>query len=216
MNVPVQKFWDATIETVYMSVVAFSIAIVIALLLGLFLYLSRKEGLYPKPLTYSMVSMVINFFRSTPFIILMLLLVPVTRLIIGTSIGTNAAIVALVAFGVPYIARLVEAAFLEIDPGVIELARSLGVTTPELVWKFLLPEAASPLIMNGTIAFVGIIGATAVAGTIGGGGLGDLAIQFGYSRYDYQTMFLAVGILIIFVQIVQSLGTLLARKARRL
>lgn len=216
MKVPISKFIDATIDTLYMTSVAFIISTILAVALGLFLYLSRKDGLYPKPLTYSIASTIINFLRSTPFIILMLLLVPVTRFIIGTAIGTNAVIIALIVSGVPYMARLVENSFLEIDQGVIEVAQSLGVTTKALIFHFLLPEAASILIANLTIAAVGTIGSTAVAGTIGGGGLGDLAIQFGYSRFDYQTMFLAVAILIVIVQVVQILGVFLARKAKRL
>ncbi len=216
MKVPISKFIDATIDTLYMTSVAFIISTILAVALGLFLYLSRKEGLYPKPLTYAIASTIINFLRSTPFIILMLLLVPITRFIIGTAIGTNAVIIALIVSGVPYMARLVENSFLEIDQGVIEAAQSLGVTTKDLIFHFLLPEAASILIANLTIAAVGTIGSTAVAGTIGGGGLGDLAIQFGYSRFDYQTMFLAVAILIVIVQVVQILGVFLARKAKRL
>lgn len=216
MKVPISKFIDATVDTLYMTSVAFIISTILAIALGLFLYLSRKEGLYPKPLIYSIASTIINFLRSTPFIILMLLLVPITRFIIGTAIGTNAVIIALIVSGVPYMARLVENSFLEIDQGVIEVAQSLGVTTKDLIFHFLLPEAASILIANLTIAAVGTIGSTAVAGTIGGGGLGDLAIQFGYSRFDYQTMFLAVAILIVIVQVVQILGVFLARKAKRL
>ncbi|MGL5042764.1 MAG: methionine ABC transporter permease [Culicoidibacterales bacterium] len=216
MRVPLEKFWEATLDTLYMSSVSFVISSILAIALGLFLYLSRKDGLYPKPLSYSIASTAINFLRSTPFIILMLILVPVTRAIIGTAIGTNAVIIALIFSGTPYMARLAEISFLEINDGVIEAAQSMGVSTLALIRYFLLPESASTLISNLTVAAIGLIGSTAVAGIIGGGGLGDLAIQFGYGRFDDQTMFLSVGILIVIVQIVQFVGVILAKRAKRL
>ena len=139
-----------------------------------------------------------------------------TRLLVGSAIGPNAVIVSLTFFAAPYIARLVESSLLEIDNGILEVADSLGANTRELVTHFLLPEAASSLIFNLSIAFVSIIGATAVAGTIGGGGLGDLAISFGYNRYDYATLVTAVGIIVILVQLAQFLGKYLSNKAKYL
>lgn len=215
-RVPIENFITASIDTLYMSFLSFFLAAILAVLLGIFLYLSRNDGIYPKPVTYSIVSGIINFLRSTPFVILMLLLVPLTRLIVGTSIGTNAVIVSLVIFGMPFMSRLVESAFLEIDTGVIELARSLGASTFALITKFMLPEAASTLTINLTIGFVSLIGATAIAGTIGGGGLGDLAIQFGYQRYDYLTMGISVGLIVIFVQVIQFIGNMIAKKVKYL
>lgn len=215
-SLPASRFWEASVETMYMVGIAFTISTLLALILGFGLYFWRKEGLYAKPLLYTILSMSINFIRSTPFVILMLLLIPVTRFIIGTTIGTNAVIVVLICFGVPYIARLVETSLLKIDGGVIDAAQSLGATTWQLIWHFLLPEMLSTLILNLTIAAVSLVGSTAVAGTVGGGGLGDLAIQFGYNRYDYQTMFISVFILIVFVQGIQILGTILAKHTRKL
>ena len=165
---------------------------------------------------YVILDIIINFIRSLPFVVLLLLLIPVTRLLVGSAIGPNAVIVSLTFFAAPYIARLVESSLLEIDHGILEVADSLGANTRELIFYFLLPEAASSLIFNLSIAFVSIIGATAVAGTIGGGGLGDLAISFGYNRYDYATLVTAVGIIVILVQLAQFLGKYLSNKAKYL
>ena len=216
MNVSLEQIINATWITVYISVLSFILGALIALFLGFTLYFTRKDGVYENRKLYVILDIVINFIRSLPFVVLLLLLIPVTRLLVGSAIGPNAVIVSLTFFAAPYIARLVESSLLEIDHGILEVADSLGANTRELIFYFLLPEAASSLIFNLSIAFVSIIGATAVAGTIGGGGLGDLAISFGYNRYDYATLVTAVGIIVILVQLAQFLGKYLSNKAKYL
>ena len=216
MNVSPEQIINATWITVYISVLSFILGTLIALFLGFTLYFTRKDGVYENRKLYIILDAVINFIRSLPFVVLLLLLIPVTRLLVGSAIGPNAVIVSLTFFAAPYIARLVESSLLEIDNGILEVADSLGADTRELIFHFLLPEAASSLIFNLSIAFVSIIGATAVAGTIGGGGLGDLAISFGYNRYDYATLVTAVGIIVILVQFAQFLGKYLSNKAKYL
>lgn len=216
MNVTIDQILNATWITIYISVSSFILGGIIAFLLGFTLYFTRKGGIYENKKLYITLDIIINFIRSLPFVVLLLLLIPFTRLLVGSAIGPNAVIVSLTFFSAPYIARLVESSLLEIDNGVLEVADSLGADTKELVLHFLLPEAASSLIFNLSIAFVSIIGATAVAGTIGGGGLGDLAISFGYNRYDYGTLVIAVGIIVILVQITQFLGKALSKKAKYL
>lgn len=216
MNVSLEQIINATWITVYISVFSFILGTLIAFFLGFTLYFARKDGIYENKKLYVILDIIINFIRSLPFVVLLLLLIPVTRLLVGSAIGPNAVIVSLTFFAAPYIARLVESSLLEIDHGILEVADSLGANTRELIFYFLLPEAASSLIFNLSIAFVSIIGATAVAGTIGGGGLGDLAISFGYNRYDYATLVTAVGIIVILVQLVQFLGKYLSNKAKYL
>ena len=216
MNVSFEQIINATWITVYISVLSFILGTLIAFFLGFTLYFTRKGGIYENRKLYVTLDIVINFIRSLPFVVLLLLLIPVTRLLVGSAIGPNAVIVSLTFFAAPYIARLVESSLLEIDHGILEVADSLGANTRELLTHFLLPEAASSLIFNLSIAFVSIIGATAVAGTIGGGGLGDLAISFGYNRYDYITLVTAVGIIVVLVQLAQFLGKYLSNKAKYL
>ena len=216
MNVSLEQIINATWITVYISVFSFILGTLIAFFLGFTLYFARKDGIYENKKLYVILDIIINFIRSLPFVVLLLLLIPVTRLLVGSAIGPNAVIVSLTFFAAPYIARLVESSLLEIDHGILEVADSLGANTRELIFYFLLPEAASSLIFNLSIAFVSIIGATAVAGTIGGGGLGDLAISFGYNRYDYATLVTAVGIIVILVQLAQFFGKYLSNKAKYL
>ena len=216
MNVSLEQIINATWITVYISVFSFILGTLIAFFLGFTLYFARKDGIYENKKLYVILDIIINFIRSLPFVVLLLLLITVTRLLVGSAIGPNAVIVSLTFFAAPYIARLVESSLLEIDHGILEVADSLGANTRELIFYFLLPEAASSLIFNLSIAFVSIIGATAVAGTIGGGGLGDLAISFGYNRYDYATLVTAVGIIVILVQLAQFLGKYLSNKAKYL
>lgn len=216
MNVSLEQIINATWITVYISVFSFILGTLIAFFLGFTLYFTRKDRIYENKKLYVILDIIINFIRSLPFVVLLLLLIPVTRLLVGSAIGPNAVIVSLTFFAAPYIARLVESSLLEIDHGILEVADSLGANIRELIFYFLLPEAASSLIFNLSIAFVSIIGATAVAGTIGGGGLGDLAISFGYNRYDYATLVTAVGIIVILVQLAQFLGKYLSNKAKYL
>jgi D-methionine transport system permease protein len=215
MLVNSEQIIQALIETLQMVAFSLLFSAVLGVPLGIALVVTRKGHLLENAPVFNVLNSVINVFRSVPFIILLVAIIPLTRLIVGTSIGTAAAVVPLVFYAGPYIARLVENSLLEVDPGVIEAAESMGATPWQVVFKFILPEAMSSLILAFTIATVGLIGASAMAGAIGGGGLGDLAITYGYQRFDTQTMFITVGILIVMVQGLQSLGNITAKKIRR-
>ncbi|QMV43601.1 methionine ABC transporter permease [Cohnella cholangitidis] len=183
--------------------------------IGILLVIARPGGLLENAALYRILNPVINIVRSLPFIILLVAILPFTRLIVHTSIGTSAAIVPLVLYVAPYIGRLVENSLLEVSPGILEAAQAMGATPLQVIWYFMLPEAFASLILTMTTATIGLIGATAMAGTVGGGGLGDLAISYGYQRFDTFTIIVTVVLLVIFVQGIQSLGNVLARKARR-
>lgn len=215
MLVNSEQIIQALIETLQMVAFSLLFSAVLGVPLGIALVVTRKGHLLENAPFFNVLNSIINVFRSVPFIILLVAIIPLTRLIVGTSIGTAAAVVPLVFYAGPYIARLVENSLLEVDPGVIEAAESMGATPWQIVFKFILPEAMSSLILAFTIATVGLIGASAMAGAIGGGGLGDLAITYGYQRFDTQTMFITVGILIVMVQGLQSLGNISAKKIRR-
>lgn len=215
MLVNSEQIIQALIETLQMVAFSLLFSAILGVPLGIALVVTRKGHLLENAPVFNVLNSVINIFRSVPFIILLVAIIPLTRLIVGTSIGTAAAVVPLVFYAGPYIARLVENSLLEVDPGVIEAAESMGATPWQIVFKFILPEAMSSLILAFTIATVGLIGASAMAGAIGGGGLGDLAITYGYQRFDTQTMFITVGILIVMVQGLQSLGNISAKKIRR-
>ncbi|MCM3574251.1 ABC transporter permease [Mesobacillus subterraneus] len=215
MLVNSEQIIQALIETLQMVAFSLLFSAILGVPLGIALVVTRKGHLLENAPVFNVLNSVINVFRSVPFIILLVAIIPLTRLIVGTSIGTAAAVVPLVFYAGPYIARLVENSLLEVDPGVIEAAESMGATPWQIVFKFILPEAMSSLILAFTIATVGLIGASAMAGAIGGGGLGDLAITYGYQRFDTQTMFITVGILIVMVQGLQSLGNITAKKIRR-
>jgi D-methionine transport system permease protein len=187
----------------------------IGLPLGILLVVTRKGALLENVPLFTFFNSIVNIFRSIPFIILLVAIIPLTRLIVQTSIGTEAAIVPLVFYAAPYMARLIESSLLEDDKGVLEAAEAMGATPFQTIFRFLLPEALGSLILNLTIATVGLIGASAMAGAIGGGGLGDLAITYGYQRFDTKVMIITVGILVILVQGLQTTGNIVARKIRR-
>lgn len=211
MLVNQSQILSAVIETIQMVTVSFLFAILLGLPLGIALFVTRKgQMLENKPL-FSILNIIINTFRSIPFIILLVAIIPFTRLVVGTSIGTAAAIVPMIVFAGPYIARLVESSLLEVDDGVLEAADAMGATPFQTIYRFLLPEALSSLVVNFTIATIGLVGASAMAGTVGGGGVGDLAITYGYQRFDTVTMAITVIILIVMVQGLQSLGNFLSR-----
>lgn len=213
--VTLDQFTQASADTLYMVGMSLLIGSLIGIPLGILVVVTRPGGVVKSKIVYNILNPIINIVRSVPFIILMVAIIPLTRAIIGTSIGTNAAIVPLIIFISPFIARLVENSLLEVNPGIIEAAESMGATPYQVIWYFLLPEAFGSLILSITTATVGLIGATAMAGTVGGGGVGDLAIVYGYQRFDTFAMVATVIILIVFVQSIQSTGNLLARKARR-
>ncbi|SHT40653.1 binding-protein-dependent transport system inner membrane protein [Mycobacteroides abscessus subsp. abscessus] len=214
-SITLDQFIQASIDTLYMVGASLLIGSLIGIPLGIALVITRPGGIVQNKVFYSILNPIINIVRSLPFIILMVAIIPFTRMLIGTSIGTNAAIVPLIIFISPFIARLVENSLLEVNPGIIEAAESMGATPFQVIWYFLLPEAFGSLILSITTATIGLIGATAMAGTVGGGGVGDLAIVYGYQRFDTFAMVSTVIILIIFVQGIQSSGNVLARKARK-
>ncbi|PAE21063.1 methionine ABC transporter permease [Bacillus sp. 7504-2] len=213
--ITLDQFLQASIDTLYMVGMSLLIGSLVGIPLGIALVVTRPGGILENKIFYSILNPIINIVRSLPFIILMVAIIPFTRMIVGTSIGTNAAIVPLIIFISPFIARLVENSLLEVNPGIIEAAESMGATPFQIIWHFLLPEAFGSLILSITTATIGLIGATAMAGTVGGGGVGDLAIVYGYQRFDTFAMVTTVIILVIFVQIIQSTGNALARKARK-
>lgn len=201
-------------QTLIMVSVSLVIGVILGGIIGITLVLTRPGGIRPNHFIYSILNPIVNVIRSLPFIILLVAIIPITRLIIGSSIGTAAAIIPLTIYISPFIGRLVETSLLEVDHGIIEAANSIGASTFETVWYFLLPEATSSLILNFTTATIGLIGATAMAGAIGAGGIGDLAINYGYNRYDNAVLFYCVVILVIVVQAVQMLGNYLAKRVR--
>ncbi|MDO4837448.1 MAG: methionine ABC transporter permease [Clostridia bacterium] len=204
-----QALWD----TVYVTFLATFFAIVIGLPLGMILVAGDAKGIrpLPKPLM-KFLNVVINLLRSIPFLILIVMVIPLTRLIIGTSVGTVASIVPLVVAAFPFVARLVESSLREVNPNIIETAQSMGATPMQIMLHVLLPESVPSLINNFTLAITTIMGYTAMSGAIGGGGLGKIAITVGYQRYKYAVLYLAVIVLVILVQILQSFGTWLSRK----
>lgn len=213
MLVNSEQIISALVETIQMVAFSLLFSAILGLPLGILLVVTRRNQLLENVPFFNVLSGIINIFRSVPFIILLVAIIPVTRLIVGTSIGTAAAIVPLVFYAGPYIARLVENSLLEVDPGVIEAAEAMGATPWQIIFKFLIPEALSSLVLAFTIATIGLVGASAMAGAVGGGGLGDLAITYGYQRFDTITMLITVGILIVIVQGLQSLGNILAKKS---
>ncbi|HEY4552329.1 MAG TPA: methionine ABC transporter permease [Bacillaceae bacterium] len=215
MLVNSEQIIEALIETLQMVAFSLLFSLILGLPLGILLVVTRKGHLLENLPFFNVVNGIINVFRSVPFIILMVAIIPITRLIVGTSIGTAAAVVPLVFYAGPYIARLVENSLLEVDPGVIEAAEAMGATPGQIIFKFLIPEALSSLVLAFTIATIGLVGASAMAGAVGGGGLGDLAITYGYQRFDTKTMLITVGILVVMVQGLQSFGNILSKKIRR-
>ncbi|WHY17506.1 methionine ABC transporter permease [Paenibacillus sp. G2S3] len=209
------QFLQAIIETIQMVGVSLFVGSLIGIPFGILLVITRPGGVLENKAFYAILNPIINIIRSLPFIILLVAIVPFTRLIVHTSIGTSAAIVPLIIYIAPYIGRLVENSLLEVNPGILEAAEAMGATPFQVIWYFLLPEAVGSLILSLTTATIGLIGATAMAGTVGGGGVGDLAIVYGYQRFDTVVVVATVIILIILVQGIQSLGNTLARKIRR-
>lgn len=208
------EFPMAVWETLYVTVLSTAFAIVLGLPLGVLLVAGEKNGVLPLPAWFMhILNVVINLLRSVPFLILMILVFPLTRLIVGTTVGTVASIVPLVIAAFPFVARLVEGSLREVNPNIIEAAQSMGATPFQIITKVMIPESVPSLISNATTAVITILGYSAMSGIIGGGGLGKIAINYGYYRYKYLIMFIAVILLILLVQIFQSIGTRLAAKS---
>ena len=204
---------EALWETFYITVLSTALSLVIGLPLGVLLVAGEKGGVLPLPAwLMRILNLIINLLRSIPFLILMIMVLPVSRAIIGTAVGTTATVVPLVAAAFPFVARPVESSLRGLDGNIIEAAQSMGATPFQIIVKVMIPESVPSLIQNVTIALTTILGYSAMSGIIGGGGLGKIAIDYGYYRYKYLVMFVAVIILILLVQFFQSLGTYLARR----
>lgn len=199
-------------ETLYMLSVSAIIAAIIGIPLGILLVVTEKNGILVCPVLNKPLAFAINMVRSIPFIILMVAIIPFTRMVAGTSIGTTAAIVPLTISAIPYTARMVETSIREIPFGLIEAAESMGASPYQIIKKVLIPEALPSIIENMTVVIVSLIGSSAMAGTIGGGGLGDLAIRYGYQRFQADVMIATIIVLIIIVQLIQFIGSTWSRK----
>lgn len=198
-------------ETLCMVLISTAVSYLIGIPLGIILVVTDKDGIRPMPVIPQVLGIFINLLRSIPFLILLIMMMPVTQKIVGTSLGWKAVVPPLVAAAAPYIARMVESSFKEIDSGVIEAAKSMGASTWQIVWKVLLPESKPSLLVGAAISTTTILGYSAMAGAVGGGGLGGIAINYGYYRYEKDMMFLTVAILVIIVQIIQEIGMRLSR-----
>ena len=199
-------------ETVYMVAVSMVIATIIGVPLGVLLHTTEKDGILAAPGLNKVLGSVVNAIRSIPFIILMVAIIPFTRLIVGSAIGTTAAMVPLVIASIPFIGRQVETSLKEVPFGLIEAAQSMGASPMQIIWKVLLPESMPSIVAQLTTVVIVLVGESAMAGAIGGGGLGDLAIRYGYQRFRPEVMLATVVILIVLVQLVQLLGGALAKK----
>lgn len=219
MQVNLLEFWPKILQAINETLIMVGVSLVVAALigipLGIALVVTRQGGLLQNSAFFKGLSVVINFFRSIPFIILLVAILPLTRFLVGTSIGTAAAVVPLVLFSGPYIARLVESSLMEVKPGVVEAAEAMGASPWQIILRVYVPEALSSIVLNLTIATIGLVGASAMAGFVGGGGLGDLAIAYGYQRFETDIMIVTVLLLVLLVQIVQTLGNVLSKKMRR-
>lgn len=203
----------AVFETLYVTLISTLFAFIIGLPLGVLLVVGDNGGILPLPKwLMKVLNIVVNLLRSVPFIILIVVVFPLTRLIVGTTIGSVASIVPLVIAAFPFVARLVESSLREVNPNIIEAAQSMGATPFQIITKVMIPESVPSLISNATIAVTTILGYTAMSGAIGGGGLGNIAIMYGYQRYNYMVILIAVVLLIILVQVFQSVGTALSVK----
>ena len=203
------------LETVQMTVISTVVAVLLGVPLGVILVITSRGHIMQNETINKVLGAIVNATRSIPFIILMVAIIPFTRLVAGTSIGTTAACVPLTLAVMPFLARLVETAIKEVNGGVIEAAQSMGATPLQIIWKVLLPEALPTLIDNITVLIVNLISYSAMAGAIGGGGLGDIAIRYGYQRFQGDVMLATIVILIVLVQVIQSLGDYLSRKVNK-
>lgn len=214
LGVPMSQIILAAEQTIYMVFVSLCIGTVLAIIMSVVLVLTNSDGILKNKPIFMALNTIINIIRSVPFIILMVFILPLTKMIVGTRIGTTAALVPLVIFIAPYLTRLFENSILEVSKGIIEAAQSMGASYFEIIWYFLLPEAKGSLILSITTGTIGLIGATAMAGVIGAGVVGDLALTYGYERLNTPLMLFTVIILVIFVQIIQSIGNYFAYKTR--
>lgn len=216
LKILVEQFPLALWETFYATMLATLFAVVLGLPLGILLVVGDEKGIMPLPKwLMKFINIFINVLRSIPFLIVVIVVFPLTRLILGTTVGTLASIVPLVVAAFPFVARLIESSLREVNPNIIEMAKSMGATPIQIIFKVLLKESMPSLVNNITIAITTILGYTAMSGIVGGGGLGKIAINYGYYRYNYPVMILAVIVLIVLVQIIQKIGTRISTKIDR-
>ena len=218
MNDLLTQLWDKGIiqlgvwETIYMNFISAFFAYLVGLPLGVLLCVTDMEGIHPIGWLNKLLGILVNVFRSIPFVILMIAMLPAAKLIVGTSLGNKAMIVTLIIAAIPYVARMAESSIKEVDSGVIEAAQAMGTSSFKIICKVLIPEAKPSLIVGAVISLVTILGYSAMAGTIGGGGLGMIAITYGYQRFNNNIIWLCVLLTVIIVQVIQELGMLIARK----
>ncbi|SDN64687.1 D-methionine transport system permease protein [Methylobacterium phyllostachyos] len=210
----IDRLWQAALDTLVMVGVSAGVAVAIGIPLALFLVTSGPGGIFPAPRANRLVGMLVNGFRAVPFIVLLVALIPFTRLVVGTTIGVWAAIVPLAVSATPFFARIAEVSLREVDPGLIEAAQSIGCRRRHILVHVLLPEALPGIVGGFTITVVTMIGASAVAGAVGAGGLGDVAIRYGYQRFDTTVMMVVIAILIVLVCLVQFAGDSVVRRLR--
>ena len=203
---------EGTLVTLYMTLVSTFMGYVLGLPMGIALVITAPKGLRPNKIIYKILDVIVNIVRSIPFLILLILVIPLTRIIVGQSYGPTATIVPLTLAAAPFIARMVESSLLEVDPGVIEAAQSMGANIWTIIWKVMLAESRTSLLVNATIALGTILGYSAMAGAVGGGGLGDIAIRYGYYRYQTDIMLVTVVLLILLVQLLQYIGMTISKK----
>lgn len=214
-NTTIMMLAEGTGVTLYMTLASTLLAYILGLPLGIALVITARDGLRPNRVVYKLLDILVNIVRSVPFLILLILVTPVTRAIVGKSYGPTATIVPLTFAAAPFIARMVESSLLEVDRGVVEAAQSMGAGLWSIIWKVMVGEARTSLISGATIALGTILGYSAMAGAVGGGGLGDIAIRYGYHRYQTDIMLVTVALLVILVQILQYIGTKLSKKLDR-
>ena len=211
----IDLLWEGTLDTIYMTLVSTFFSYVFGMIMAVILVITRADGIRPHPVIFRVLDVIVNLTRSFPFLILMIAIIPFTRWLVGTTIGNNATVVPLVVAAAPFVARLIEQSLLEVDRGVIEAAQSMGASTWQLIWKVFIPEATPSLINGSANAATTSLGYSAMSGAVGGGGLGKLAIMYGYNRYQNDIMFATVVLLIIIVQLLQSFGDWATRRSDR-
>lgn len=214
LQISSDKLVESANQTIYMIGWSLFFGMLLAIPLGLAMTLCRKGSLRENLIVFWIINGIVNIVRSVPFVILLVFIAPVTKIVVGTRIGTTAAIVPLVLYIAPYLARLIEASLLEVKSSVLEAAQAMGASTLQIIRYFLLPEAKASLILALTTGTIGLLGATAMAGMIGGGGVGDLALTYGYQRFNTPLMFATVVILIVIVQLIQAIGNYLSHRFR--
>lgn len=202
-------------QTLYMVLVSTALAVIVGFIPAIIMIITAKDGLRPNEVVYKILDGIINVFRSFPFIVLMVILMPLTRLIVGKSIGTTAAIVPLTIGTAPFVSRVIESALKEVDSGVVEAAKSFGASTSQIILKVMLPEALPSIVSGITLTLISVVGFSAMAGAIGAGGIGDVAIRYGHQMFREDVLFATVIILIVLVQALQSIGTLIYKKVNK-